>query len=108
MQLPGKHFYEFGQFRLDAEERVLWRADRPVQLTPKVFDLLLVLVENRGGLLGKDELLQKVWPDTFVEEAKLSVNISILRRALGEVADEAQFSETVPRRGYRFIAEVRE
>lgn len=108
MQLLNNHFYEFGAFRLDAQERVLWRANRPVPLTPKVFDLLLVLVENRGRLLEKDELLQKVWPDSFVEEANLSVNISVLRRALGEVAGETQFIETVPRRGYRFMAEVRE
>lgn len=108
MNPSDRHFYEFGPFRLDADERSLWRADRPVQLPPKVLDLLLVLVENRGRLLSKEELLQKVWPDTFVEEANLSVNVSALRRTLGEAAGEAQFIETVARRGYRFTAEVKE
>lgn len=106
MPLLHNHLYEFGSFCLDADERVLRRENRPVSLTPKVFDLLLTLVENRGRLLDKEELLQKVWPDSFVEEANLSVNISVLRRALGEVAGETQFIETVPRRGYRFIAAV--
>ena len=108
MPLTNHHLYEFGPFRVDADERVLWRENHPVPLTPKVFDLLLVLVENRGHLLDKEDLLQKVWPDSFVEEANLSVNISVLRRALSEVAGETQFIETVPRRGYRFVAEINE
>src|SRR5262245_8988804 len=79
-----------------------------VPLTPKAFDLLVVLVENGGHLIGKDELLKRVWPDCCVEEANLSVKMSALRRALGEGPNERQYVETVPRRGYRFVAGVKE
>jgi TolB-like protein/DNA-binding winged helix-turn-helix (wHTH) protein/tetratricopeptide (TPR) repeat protein len=108
MHLKGGHLYSFGSFRLDPDERQFWKDGGPVALTPKVFDLLVVLVENRGTLLEKDRLLQLVWPDSFVEEANLSVNISSLRRVLGEVPGEPRFIETLPKRGYRFIAEVTE
>ena len=108
MDQTGKHLYEFGAFQLDAHERVLWRAGQPVQLTPKVFDTLLVLVENSGHIVAKDELMQRLWPDSFVEEGNLAFNISILRKALAESGGEVQFIETVPRRGYRFVAGVRE
>jgi len=84
MSRPAKHLYEFGAYQLDAHERVLWRAGQPVQLTPKVFDTLLVLVENSGHIVAKDELMQRLWPDSFVEEGNLAFNISILRKALAE------------------------
>ncbi|MDQ3666468.1 MAG: tetratricopeptide repeat protein [Acidobacteriota bacterium] len=102
-----KHLYEFGQFRLDAKERLLLRDGEIVPLTPKAFDMLLALVENSGHLLEKNELMQTLWPDSFVEEGSLAQNISLLRKALGE-SESQKFIETVPRRGYRFVASVRE
>ena len=104
----ARHMYEFGPFRLIPEERQLLRDNQPVPLTPKCFDLLVVLVENTGHLIEKDQLLKRIWPDSFVEEANLSVNMSALRRALGEGPNEYQYVETVPRRGYRFVAGVTE
>ncbi len=100
--------YEFGPFRLDARERQLWRNGEVVPLTPKVFDILLVLVENSGHILGKDEIIKLVWPDAIVEEGNLTRNVSTLRKALGESSDEPQYIETIPWRGYRFVATVRE
>ena len=107
MSRPTKHFYEFGPFHLDAKERVLLHDEAIVPLTPKAFDMLLALVENSGHLLEKNELMQRLWPDSFVEEGSLAQNISLLRKALGESEDQ-KFIETVPRRGYRFVAGVRE
>lgn len=104
----ARHSYEFGPFRLIPEERQLLREGKPVPLTPKAFDLLLVLVENGGRLIEKEELMKRVWPDSFVEEANLSVKMSALRRALGENPNEHQYVETVPRHGYRFVAGVKE
>ena len=104
---PAKHLYQFGPFAVDVAERVLWREGRPVALPPKAFDLLLVLVENSGHLLEKDELMQRLWPDTFVEEANLPNTISLLRKALAGDGDHP-YIETVPRRGYRFVAAVEE
>lgn len=103
-----RHIYEFGSFRLVPDERQLLHDHKRVSLTPKSFDLLVALVEDRGHLIEKDELMKRIWPDSFVEEANLSVNMSALRRALGEGANEHQFIETVPRRGYRFVAKVTE
>ena len=102
------HIYEFGPFRLIPEERQLLRDNQSVSLTPKSFDLLIVLVENSGHLIEKGELMKRVWPDSFVEEANLSVNMSALRRTLGEGPNEHHYVETVPRRGYRFVASVKE
>ena len=102
------HNYDFGRFRLKTAERVLLREGEPVPLTPKVFDILITLVENRGQVVGKDDLMKKVWPTTFVEEGNLTQNVSLLRKALGENAGGAQFIETVPRRGYRFVAQINE
>ena len=99
--------YEFGPFRLYASERLLLRDGQPVPLPPKVFDTLLTLIENSGRLLEKDALMARLWPDTFVEEATLARNISDLRKALGESTGEQKFIETVPKRGYRFTAEVK-
>jgi DNA-binding winged helix-turn-helix (wHTH) protein/Tol biopolymer transport system component len=98
--------YRFGPFLVDPSERLLRRQGTPISLTPKAFDLLLVLVENAGHLLEKDELLRTLWSDTFVEEANLSNNISQLRKALGETEGGGKYIETVPRRGYRFIEGV--
>ena len=97
--------YEFGPFRLDPAERKLLRDNEIVALTPKAFDTLLLLVRNSGHLLEKDELINMLWPETFVEEGSLSNNIFLLRKALGE---DPTFIETVPRRGYRFVGAVRQ
>src|SRR5882672_6799264 len=99
-------FYEFGRFRVKSDERVLLRGRDLVSLTPKAFDILLTLLENDGRIVHKDDLMKKVWPNTFVEEGNLTQNISLLRKALGESANGPQFIETVPRRGYRFVAPV--
>ncbi|MGB7921884.1 MAG: winged helix-turn-helix domain-containing protein [Pyrinomonadaceae bacterium] len=104
----SKQLYEFGPFRLDVVERLFLKNEEPVALTPKAFEMLVVLVERSGHLVEKDELLKEVWRDQFVEESNLSQNIYLLRKALGEGANEHQYIETVPRRGYRFVADVRE
>src|SRR5262245_55711093 len=106
MSLQSKRIYEFGLYRLDGAERLLWRDGEPVPLQPKVFDLLLALVERHGRLVEKEELMNVVCPDTFVEESNLASNISILRKTLG--VNGQQFIETVPKRGYRFGTAVRE
>lgn len=108
MSLPVKHLYEFGPFVLDTVERILMREGELVGLTPKAYDTLLALVEKKGRIVGKDELMNRVWPDSFVEEGNLAFNISVLRRTLAEGAEKIQFIETVPKRGYRFVASVRE
>ena len=97
---------QFGPFSIDVEERVLRRDGRPVPLTPKAFDVLAALVEQPGRLISKEELLQKVWADTFVEESNLTYNVFALRKALGDTADNGQYIQTVAKRGYRFIATV--
>ena len=108
MGQPDSHSYEFGRFRLKTAERILLREGELVPLTPKVFDILITLVENSGQVVAKDDLMKRVWPSTYVEEGNLTQNISLLRKALGETAGGAQFIETVPRRGYRFVAETNE
>src|SRR5215469_6644382 len=97
--------YEFGPFRLEPAERKLLRDGGVVSLTPKVFDMLVMLVRNSGHLLEKDELTKSLWPDSFVEEGNLSNNIFGLRKALG---NDHEYIETVPRRGYRFVGAVRQ
>ena len=104
MNQSAKYFYEFGPFRLDTVERLLLRDGEEVSLTPKVFDLLLVLVENSGHIFEKDELMKAVWPDAVVEETNLARNVSTLRKALGESPDARPYIETIPWRGYRFVA----
>lgn len=101
-----KQLYGFGSFTLDPHERVLLREGRSVQLPPKDFDMLLVLVENHGRVLEKEELMKRVWPDSFVEEANLSHHVFMLRKALGDDKGEARYIQTIPRRGYRFVAPV--
>jgi TolB-like protein/DNA-binding winged helix-turn-helix (wHTH) protein/Tfp pilus assembly protein PilF len=108
MSLQAKAIFEFGVFRLNPAERILLREEVPVRLPPKAFDALVLLVENPGHLLEKEELLRKVWPGTFVEESNLAQHISILRKALQDGEVGLRYIETVPRRGYRFVAEVRE
>jgi DNA-binding winged helix-turn-helix (wHTH) protein/tetratricopeptide (TPR) repeat protein len=98
--------YEFGPFRLDPVDRVLLRERRILPLTPKGFDLLLVLVRNAGHVVLKDDLMREVWPDTFVEENNLTVNMSALRKILEEGSSGQSYIQTVPRRGYRFVASV--
>src|SRR5215471_4770698 len=107
MTQADKHFYEFGPFRLDTAERLLLRDGQHVPLTPKAFETLIILVENSGRVIEKDELLKKVWPDTFVEEVNLAKNVSYLRKILGN-EEAAQYIETIPKRGYRFVANVKD
>jgi DNA-binding winged helix-turn-helix (wHTH) protein/TolB-like protein/Tfp pilus assembly protein PilF len=106
MAQQDNHSYEFGRFRLKPAERILLREGEPVPLTPKVFDILVTLVEHGGQVVAKDDLMKRVWPNTFVEEGNLTQNISLLRKALGESPGGVQFIETVPRRGYRFVADT--
>jgi DNA-binding winged helix-turn-helix (wHTH) protein/tetratricopeptide (TPR) repeat protein/TolB-like protein len=101
-----KQVYEFDGFRVDPVRRRLLRGGEQVPLTPKAFSILLVLVENRGEVVGKEDLIQRVWPDTFVTEANLTQNVSSLRKALGERANDHRYVVTVPGRGYSFVAEV--
>lgn len=101
------NLYEFGPFHLDPSERLLLRDGEPIALTPKAFDTLVVLVERSGRLVDKDELMNEVWHDTIVEEVGLARNISSLRKALGEDISAPVYIETVPKCGYRFIADVK-
>ena len=100
--------YQFGNFRLEVRERRLLHNGRPIPLTTKVFETLRVLLERSGRLFTKDELMQRLWPDAVVEENNLNHNISVLRRALGEQPGGPRFIETVPRVGYRFVADVKQ
>ena len=106
MSPDGKQCYDFAGFRLDTIQKLLLRDGVTVPLTPKVFDTLQIFVQNPSQLLGKDELIEKIWPDHFVEESNLTSNIKVLRKALGDDAAHPRFIETVPRRGYRFIASI--
>src|SRR5215510_10893294 len=107
MKKQAKPIYEFGPFRFDAAKHLLLCDGQPLPLTTKALDTLLVLVEHDGQLVTKDELMRQVWPDTVVEEGNLTVTISMLRKALGEGPSEHRYIETVPRRGYRFVASMR-
>ncbi len=106
MNSPPAHIYEFGDFRLDAEKRLLWREDEPVPLTSRVFETLLYMVEHHDTVLDKERLMEAVWPDSIVEENNLTQNISTLRRVFGETPGSHRFIVTIPGRGYRFVAEV--
>lgn len=108
MSKQPQHLYEFGPFCLDTTERLLLRDGRALALTPKAFETLVVLVERRGHLVEKDELMEKLWPETVVEEANLTNNVWALRKTLGEGENGLRYIETVPKRGYRFIATVNE
>lgn len=106
MSRQPRYLYEFGPFRLDPTERLLTRDDLALALTPKAFDTLLALVENSRHIVTKEELMNRVWPDIYVEETNLAQHISMLRKVLGERADGGQYIETVPKRGYRFVVPV--
>src|SRR6266566_3949623 len=108
MSAEVRVLYEFGNFRCDPREHLLLCDDKPVSLSPKSFEILVVLIQSNGRLLTKDDLMRQVWPDSFVEEANLTVNISALRKVLGETPAGQQYIETVPKRGYRFVAPVTE
>lgn len=108
MSNPHNHFYEFGPFRLDLGNRLLLRDGEVVPLKKKAYEMLLVLVENKGQVLEKEELMRRLWPDTYVEESNLTHYIYTLRRVLGDEKDNPQFIVTVPGRGYRFTAQVRQ
>ena len=107
MSQSVNHLYQFGPFCLDATERLLLRDEHHVHLPPKALETLLALVEKGGHVIDKDELIRKVWPDTFVEEVNLAKNVSCLRKILGGGQSE-QYIETIPKRGYRFVAGVKE
>jgi DNA-binding winged helix-turn-helix (wHTH) protein len=101
-----QRFHDFGPFRADAGRRLLLREGNIVPLTPKAFDILVVLIRNADRIVEKDELMKLVWPDTVVEENNLTRNISSLRKALEEGPADRRFIVTVPGRGYQFVAEV--
>ena len=103
----GKELYEFGPFRVDAEREILLCAGEPVALPPKTFQVLLVLIRHNKEIVTKDDLMKEVWPDTFVEEANLSRNVFLLRKALGESPQDHRYILTVPGRGYRLAENVR-
>src|SRR5579871_435973 len=104
MSNQANGLYEFGRYRLDPAKRLLTRSGETLTLAPKTFDLLLLLVTSEGRVLKKGELMNALWPDTYVEEASLSYQIATLRKALGEEGD--LWVETVPKHGYRFAALV--
>ncbi len=107
MNRSVNHFYEFGPYRLDAADGLLLREGQHVPLTPKAYETLRVLVESGGHVVEKEELIKKIWPDTFVEEVNLAKNISNLRKILGG-EESNQYIQTIPKRGYRFVASVKE
>ncbi|HJT66924.1 MAG TPA: transcriptional regulator [Pyrinomonadaceae bacterium] len=107
MSTFSEQFYEFGAFRVDVVNRLLFHEGHSLSLTPKTVETLIALVQNEGELLNKDELLKTIWPDRVVEEGNLTQNIYLLRKTLGKAPDGRDYIETVPRRGYRFIGELR-
>src|SRR5215469_13873678 len=107
-QPNGSPLYQFGPFVLDTLQHALLKEGKPVALTPKTYDTLLVLVQNRGRMLSKDELMNTLWPDSFVEEANLTQQVSMIRKALGDSSGDPRYVHTVPGRGYRFTPEVRD
>ena len=108
MRGENGNFYDFKSFRLNLAERQLLDAKTPVSLTPKAFDVLAVLVERAGHLVEKEELMQLVWPDSFVEEANVARIVHTLRKKLGDDGNGNKFIETVAKSGYRFVAKVAE
>ena len=103
-----RQLYEFGPFRLDPQKPCLWRDGEPVSLTPKALETLLILVQQSGRLVEREDLMNAIWPNTFVEDGNLNFNVSVLRKALGTDEAGEQYIQTIPRRGYRFSADVRE
>jgi TolB-like protein/DNA-binding winged helix-turn-helix (wHTH) protein/Tfp pilus assembly protein PilF len=108
ISVKTKHIYQFGAYRLDTEEKVLVREGQPVALPPKDLETLVVLVEKAGHIVGKEELLERVWPSVFIEENNLARRVFNLRQALGDAPDGRKYIETVPKRGYRFVGSVQE
>src|SRR6478609_3206428 len=108
MTVGPPQIFEFGSFRLDLKERLLTRGPEQIPLTPKAFEVLAFLIERRGHLVEKDELMRRVWPDSFVEEGNLSRAIWMLRKALGDDRDGQGMIQTVPKYGYRFVSNVTE
>lgn len=108
MNLLARQIYEFGPFRINVKRRLLFRGQEQIPLSSKAFDTLLTLIESGGEVLEKDFLLNKIWPDTTVEEKNLTIAVSAVRKALGETPSQHQFIVTVPGRGYKFVAEVRD
>lgn len=106
MPNKGKHFYQFGPYRIDPAHRQLLRESRPVPLQPKAFDILMMLIQHSEQTVLKDDLMKTVWPETCVEESNLAQNIFVLRKALGDAVDEKRYIVTVPGRGYRFAEKV--
>src|SRR5882724_5221197 len=107
MEKFSHHCFEFGPFVLDVAQCLLLKNGDQILLTPKTFDTLRILVENGGRVVHKDEMMNLLWPDSFVEEANLAQYIALLRKSLGEADSATKYIETIPKRGYRFIAEVR-
>ena len=107
MTAEDNRLYEFEPFVLDAGSRILLKDGSIVRLTPKAFETLLVLVQHAVQVVEKERLLKEVWPDSFVEEGSLSRNIHELRKALGDDSSEPRYIETIPKRGYRFVAPVK-
>jgi DNA-binding winged helix-turn-helix (wHTH) protein len=107
MNRPSNNLYEFGSFRINVIEKQLLCKGERVSLTPKAFDTLIILVEHSGEILEKEELMKLLWPDSCVEENNLSQNIHALRRALGDDSEKPHYIQTLPRRGYRFLVDVR-
>lgn len=105
---PDSPVFEFGEFRVDASKRLLYKSGQVVPILPKAFDLLAFLIQQRNRPIEKEEILRALWPGTFVSEANLTQNVSVLRKALGESPSEHRFIITVPGKGYRFAAHVRE
>src|SRR5262245_29715699 len=99
--------WHFGDYRLDLQQACLWRGTQALHLPPKAFTVLSILVQHAGQLVTKDALLQAAWPETAVSEAALTICLSAIRKALGETAQAPRFLQTVHRRGYRFLGEVR-
>jgi DNA-binding winged helix-turn-helix (wHTH) protein/Tol biopolymer transport system component len=108
MSQKTKPFYAFGPFLLDVSERLLALEGKPVALAPKAFEALVILVENAGHLIDKDDLMKRLWPDSFVEEGNVAKHVSLLRKVLSEATDGREYIETVPKRGYRFVVDVSE
>jgi DNA-binding winged helix-turn-helix (wHTH) protein len=97
----------FGPYRLDAAQRLLLEGDKPVRLGSRAFDILTALVERAGEVVGKEELIARAWPKTFVQEANLKIQVSALRRALGDGQGDNRYVATVVGRGYNFVAPIR-
>src|SRR6476660_10490544 len=103
-----KHIYEFGPFHLDATEHVLRKNGQEIVLTPKPYEVLLILIENSGHIVEREAIMKKCWPNTSVEDSNITQHISDLREILREGGDSYEYIETIPRRGYRFTATVKE